>query len=1039
MLNQMCNSLQDGGSILCVQLMRNILEKRDQGVVQEQQMHNILFYTLTTLQRALTRKTESSGNGNRIVDSNCMVPHHCRVELREAIYCFILRATTTGGSELALTPEQSKLPSFLRTKIGVVLSLLIQVDFPDRWPAAFEELIQIQAHPPNQYHISSINKSFLEILRNDIFLRLLDGFCDEVVENTSIERNTMIKDYMRGIACSFGEYVPVGKSIAARILQAVMTTFQSTIRYAYESSAIIQNATGGRELQKLPIMCLCVLKRFIPWLDLSLALNENIVTSLVMCIRHAGPGDDDADGSPASQCATEAICCLKEITGKGMEDEKRIQVILNLNLFQTIIDCGVNLEIVDMTHINVIIKVAELVAECGEAIISFWENSMLSTGNQTQLNLEEIEVLTSQLNLMLVLCFRCFAYDDIDVSGAIIPLVARLMTTLNIELKLNIQGSSIHDRQLFKVSQYLPQLLSIMYEQMKYPSDFEFDYEDEDDAEEEIYRSELRKLNQSVIRICPDVALQYLGNSLSQIQAPLSSATTNEIEAALRLLFHYSEGIRPSPGIKQVLKNQMFRDVLVALHSSDITAHPHREVLILYYDISVRYADLLKDHIELLPNLLESISGPRGLQHEHPRVRSRTSYQMLKLVKALGVKLRPFVETAVEGIQGLLSNLILSLHPDDTLYLFETIGLLLGRTGLDEAEQQRYLIIVITPHMKQIEDLLLSPEIHRDPETVGQTLAYSIASLAYLTKGFTKKISPAIQLILCDTVPRCVSVLQTLCSVDLVRNKVMIYLQRLILCLGETVLPMMPTFIELLIKHCSQEDILDVAQILNQLCFKFKAMSVPIFETSILPFLKKCHELMPSDDGKGDDPQSHIIIEQLHVKKIIYSTMNQLVSSGCAPALLSPSNVTSLRSILTIVGDGAISVQDPTMKKSSIQFFKALTDQWMVSGARSGIDNVALHTYQSYLLEIFLPGALNCFLGASFDEEDAMQYRSIREVAAIFSSLSTNRPDIQLDKCVALALAQQKQSIGGLSSLQGLNTQKDVEVFIKNLLRTIKS
>lgn len=653
MLNQMCNSLQDGGSILCVQLMRNILEKRDQGILQDQQMHNILFYTLTTLQRALARKTEeSSGGGDRVIDSNCIVPFHCRVELRETIYCFILRAMP-GGPELTLTPEQSKLPSFLRTKIGVVLALLIQVDFPDRWPAAFEELIQIQAHPPDQYHNSSNNESILGILRKDIFLRMLNGFCDEVVENTSIERNTMIKDYIRGIACYFGGYVSVENSIATRILQAVMTIFQSAIRYTYESSGITQNATSCQELPKLPIICLCVLKRFIPWLDLCLALNENIITSLVMCIKHSGPGDDDADGSPASQCATEAICCLKEIVGKGMEDEKRIQVILNLNLFQTIIDSGVNLEVVDMTHINVVIKVAELIAESGEAIISFWENSMLSTGNQTPLNLEEIEVLTSQLHLMLVLCFRCFAYDDIDVSGAIIPLVTRLMTTLKKEFKLNMQGSYIHDRQLFKVSQHLPQLLSIMYAQMKYPSDFEFDYEDEDDAEEEMYRTELRKLNQSVVRICPDIALQYLGNSLSQIQAPLSSATTNEIEAALRLLFHYSEGIRPSPGIKQVLKNQMFRDVLVALHSSDITAHPHREVLILYYDISVRYADLLKEHIELLPNLLESISGRRGLQHEHPRVRSRACYQMLKLVKALGANLRPFVETAVEGIQGM--------------------------------------------------------------------------------------------------------------------------------------------------------------------------------------------------------------------------------------------------------------------------------------------------------------------------------------------------------------------------------------------------
>jgi hypothetical protein len=58
------------------------------------------------------------------------------------------------------------------------------------------------------------------------------------------------------------------------------------------------------------------------------------------------------------------------------------------------------------------------------------------------------------------------------------------------------------------------------------------------------------------------------------------------------------------------------------------------------------------------------------------------------------------VETAVSGIQGLLQSNSVQLRLDDTLNIFETIGFLLGKTGLDAAEQQRRLTQVILPLSK---------------------------------------------------------------------------------------------------------------------------------------------------------------------------------------------------------------------------------------------------------------------------------------------------------------------------------------------------
>ena len=265
----------------------------------------------------------------------------------------------------------------------------------------------------------------------------------------------------------------------------------------------------------------------------------------------------------------------------------------------------------------------------------------------------DLTALVNQLQLIMGLFFKCFAYDDIDVTGAVIPMASRLVLMLEKEIKNDASNQQLGVvPTAFRISSFMPQLITIMYEQMKYPEDFKFDYEDEDEAEEEMFRTELRKLNQKLVRYCPQMSLQFLCDALSNLSLPLSSAPTNEVEASLRLVYHFCEGIHPPPGLKVAMKNDTFLQVLNALHSSDLSSHSHHEVVLLYYDITVRYNGILKTKTELLPDILSSMSGSKGLQHPHPRVRSRCCYFLLKLVKAMGSILRPFVETAVEGIQG---------------------------------------------------------------------------------------------------------------------------------------------------------------------------------------------------------------------------------------------------------------------------------------------------------------------------------------------------------------------------------------------------
>jgi len=560
-----------------------------------------------------------------------------------------------------------------------------------------------------------------------------------------------------------------------------------------------------------------VLKRLLSWLDLSLVCNEKVIGILFSCLASAGSGriqHGDGDGSPSSQLATKVTECLHEIILRGMEQERKIRIIVELHFLERILNCGLDFDTVDETHINVVIKVAELINAIGQELLIYWEERYIArTSNILPMN-EEVSSFMIVLQQLVPLFFKCFAYGDIDVSGAVVPLASRFVLALQKEITIgcikftNTRGET-HEC-LFQMSKHMPQLLSIMYQQMHYPSDFGFDFEDDDDAEEEMYRGDLRKLNQKIVRICPDLSLQFLCDALSKMNTPLSSAPTSDVEAALRLVLHYCEGIRPLPGVRSALKHETFREVLLWLHGSDITSHHHREVLILYYDIVVRYSAVLKMKPELLPSILAAISGTSGIQHSHPRGRSRSCYLLLKLVKAMKTLMMPYVATAVGGIQGLLSNIsTLPLDPDDTLYLYETIGLLLGQTGLEALDEQTYMFSVIKPLIQHTEEVLASPDLQRDPDHFSPILASSIAAIAFLSKAYSRQAPPHVKIVLLETVPTSLNVLKSLPSHELVRSKMMIYLQRMILCLGDQILFTMSAFLVTLINCCEEIDIME--------------------------------------------------------------------------------------------------------------------------------------------------------------------------------------------------------------------------------------
>lgn len=946
-------------------------------------------------------------------------------------------------------------PTFLRTKVGVLLASLIQLDYVvGDWPTAFEELQSI------------------DLLQGapDILLRTLVALMDDFGHHETPD-NAKIKDMIRGYAVTTDHnnvttttlITPPAQSISAQLV----TTISSMLLQSLEGC---NGAVPPQHLQ-ISILALTALKGFMSWIDLSLVLDEQLhVIKLIFTALAKGSTTD----SPMADAAVVAVECLQELMARGMEDEKKIAILLHTHVLEQI-HIHVNLETVDASPIDVVLEVAKFIDRTGLEVLSI----MLGGGtagcagaaprNGCSLTPDQATIRSQLLDLF----FRCFAYDDIDVSSAVITLAGALVP-------LPPNGSP----PLPSTDPVLSQLLRVTFRQMRYPPEFQFDYEDEEEAEEEVYRTELRKLNQKFIRAAPEAFLQFICETWAQLPVPLSTVPTTDMEAALRLVYHYCEGIRPPPGMKVVMRDETFRNLVVALHTSDITLHPHREVITLYYEIAVRYYPLLKERPDLLQKVLQSLTGSRGLQHEHSRVRSRCCYMLLRLVKSVGNNcnssgpnpMRPYVETAVVGIQGLLENTTVQLRSEDTLNLFETIGLLLGKTGLEPQEQQKFLTQVITPHIRSIEHVLERKEaIYQDPETYGEILSSALAAIAFLSKGF-KRPSELVQQVLVETLQFAIKVLETLPTIEAVRNKSLILIQRLIECLGDKVLPVMPRLLELVILHCTQEDILDVAQLCNQLCIKFREKSIPALDAALIPFLQKCHALASSTmttnssnsttssgtsmaptgdnphDGGGTSRAPHEQTEELSIRKLSYMVLNHVAVHQATGVLYTSTNLSSLETILQSMCEGATRVEDPAMKKTCLVFFKEVLEQWMTlttTPTTATAGNTSPNTtnivtpppasvvegYLQFLCSILIPGTLESFGQPNFSTQDANQWRCVLEMAALLDLMRLHVPQLYQDQVLVEILTNRCKCPSNLVQPFVMATdRKAIERSLKNLL-----
>ena len=185
-------------------------------------------------------------------------------------------------------------PKYIRTKLSVLVAKIIQMDYPESWNAAFEDIATM------------LEKGNTCI---DLYLRILIALDQEIFESNTqywtgktrqeLTKNTTVKDTLR-------------KS----------KSMQNIVSVWYQILSMFASDGGNAEAYNLVSLCLESIKCWARWVELNYLVDQRFLQFFYNAMESSPTYRDD-------------VCdCLHEILARGMPPGQKINLIEGMNVIK---------------------------------------------------------------------------------------------------------------------------------------------------------------------------------------------------------------------------------------------------------------------------------------------------------------------------------------------------------------------------------------------------------------------------------------------------------------------------------------------------------------------------------------------------------------------------------------------------------------------------------------------------------------------------------------------------------------------------------
>jgi len=688
--------------------------------------------------------------------------------------------------------------NFITRKAAQLFALVSLIDFPNRWPTFFNDLMATCSW-------STGNADFYLKVLLAIDCEIVDRELPRTPEETNII--TFYKDSIRS--------------------HCVNDLVESWFMLLKEHSS--KNA-------EITCQTLEVIGAYISWIEINLIVNNRFVEFFAYAL-----GQVDL---------REITCgCLEEIVNKGMDIGAKLKLVdyLWLHVIQAhaaALEQQKGLSNDDEDNCDYLLKFGKLLNAIGENLFDGWTKMIKKDANLAGLLAQSIEA-------KLPFVLQILNHSDDDISECVSDYCSHYISILKV-MKIQTREHQSNVENMFK----------IVINKTKFDSSFNFENEGEEEAMFLEYRKSIKLLFDSITQLDNDFALSTIKTYVLDAANNWQMKPFADIENALYLFYLLGEAIPCTQGNHfqaRSHKTECLSEMMRSIIQSNLIQSPHRIVKFQYFENVVRYYKFFLNYPQLVEPVVEHFIGEHGLHNQDPKLRSRVSYLFSRFTKDLKNLVSNYVEKILNTIQDLLviwspleANLSISnknqqvamegpLSADDQLFLYETVSVLIVSCSLEANIKAQLMKSLLTPTVSCFAALInkycaASDEKEKLIYAKCLNTAMSVASRA--SKGFSNQIKVKD----CNCVEIFLEILRIFMSAisinthkSLIHAGIRQYLHRMIVCLDNEVLEYLPLTVEHLVKMSSEpKDLYDVMPLINQILNKYKQQIVPFMQLLLM-------------------------------------------------------------------------------------------------------------------------------------------------------------------------------------------------------------